>query len=80
MLIIRRAQTTPTAPGADGGASAIDPLGERAVTVFAAELAADRVPSIRAIRTALHVGQPRAQRLRECLTAAAEARGKDLAA
>ncbi len=34
--------------------------------MFAAELAADRVPSVRAIRSALHVGQPRAQRLGVC--------------
>jgi hypothetical protein len=44
--------------------SAADPLGERAAVVFAADLAADRLPSIRAIRAALHAGQPRAQRLR----------------
>ena len=31
------------------------------------QLAADRVPSIRAIRAKLHVGQPRAQRLRDHL-------------
>lgn len=47
-----------------------DPLGEQAALVSAAELAADRVPSVRAIRAALHVGQPRAQRLREYLAAA----------
>jgi hypothetical protein len=41
-----------------------DPLQEQAAEVFADQLAADRVPSIRAIRAELHVGQPRAQRLR----------------
>jgi hypothetical protein len=60
--------------------SVTDPLGERAAAVFAAELTADRVPSIRAIRAALHVGQPRAQRLRDYLAAAAETRGQKLAA
>jgi hypothetical protein len=35
--------------------------------VFADQLAADRVPSVRAIRAQLHVGQPRAQRLRDYL-------------
>jgi len=36
-----------------------------------AQLAADRVPSIRAIRAQLHVGQPRAQRLRDYLATGA---------
>jgi hypothetical protein len=31
--------------------------------MFAEQLKANRVPSIRAIRAQLHVGQPRAQRL-----------------
>jgi len=53
----------------------IDPLGEQAAVVFAAELAVDRVPSVRAIRAALHVGQPRAQRLWEYLAADAETPG-----
>lgn len=80
MLIIWGAQTSAAEPSTHGDASVTDPLAECAATVFAAELAADRVPSIRAIRTALHVGQPRAQRLREYLAAAAETRGEDLAA
>ena len=46
-----------------------DPLHERAVQVFAGDLAADRVRSVRAIRARLHVGQPRAQRVRAHLTA-----------
>lgn len=50
------------------------------LVVFAADLAHDRVPSIRAIRAALHVGQPRAQRLREYLAAAADTDGGSLAA
>jgi hypothetical protein len=53
-----------------------DPLGERAAVVFVADLAADRLPSVRAIRAALHVGQPRAQRLRGHLAAAAETHGE----
>lgn len=36
----------------------------RATKVFADDLAARRVPSVRAIRAQLHVGQPRAQRVR----------------
>ena len=38
-------------------------LHEQAARVFAEELAAARVPSVRAIRVRLHVGQPRAQRV-----------------
>jgi hypothetical protein len=62
MMIIRGAQTLEVAPRSHADVSLTDPLRERAAVVFAAELATDRVPSIRAIRTALHVGQPRAQR------------------
>jgi hypothetical protein len=59
MMIIRGAHTPTAAPRPHDGASVIDPLGEQAAAAFAAELAADRVPSARAIRAALHVG-PRA--------------------
>ena len=48
-----------------------DPLQEQAAQVFAEQLAADRVPSIRTIRVQLHVGQPRAQRQRDYLAAEA---------
>lgn len=80
MMIIRgtQMQAVTTSPHGDGFLA--DPLGERAVVVFAADLAADRVPSVRAIRVALHVGQPRAQRLRGYLAAVAESQGEDLAA
>jgi hypothetical protein len=71
MMIIRSEQAQAVTPSAHDGRAAADPLGERAAVVFAADLADDRVPSIRAIRAALHVGQPRAQRLREYLVAAA---------
>jgi hypothetical protein len=80
MMIIRGAQTVTVAPRLPDGVSVADPLGEHAAVVFAADLAADRVPSVRAIRSALHVGQPRAQRLREYLAAAAGAHGGSLAA
>jgi hypothetical protein len=80
MVIIRGAQTPTVARCLHDVASVADPLGEEAAVVFAAELAADRVPSIRAIRAALRVGQPRAQRLREYLVAAVDARGGSLAA
>ncbi|HEX3192421.1 MAG TPA: hypothetical protein VHS30_21830 [Streptosporangiaceae bacterium] len=57
-----------------------EPLGERTAVVLAAELAADRVPSIRAIRAVRHVGQLRAQRLREYLAVAAETHSENLSA
>jgi hypothetical protein len=52
------------APRAQRGA---DPLQERAAELFAEHLAAEEVPSVRAIRAQLHVGQPRAKRLRDYL-------------
>jgi len=41
--------------------------GHKALEVFAADLAAGRVPSVRAIRRELAVGQPRAQQVRAWL-------------
>jgi hypothetical protein len=64
MTIIRSEQSPALTPDAHDDGSAVDPLGRRAVVVFAAELEAARVPSIRAIRAALRVGELRAQRLR----------------
>jgi hypothetical protein len=46
-----------------------DPLQVQAAQAFAVELAAGRVPSVRAIRAQLHLGQPRAQRVRAYLAA-----------
>lgn len=42
-----------------------------AAEVFAEQFAADQVPSIRTIRARLHVGKPRAQRLRDYLAGGA---------
>lgn len=80
MVIIRRDQMSTVTPGAHDDGSETDALGERAVVVFAADLAADRVPSIRAIRAALHVGHPRARRLRGYLAAVAERHAESLVA
>jgi hypothetical protein len=44
--------------GGSGIALSRDPLQEQVAEVFAGDLAADRVPSIREIRAQLHVGQP----------------------
>jgi hypothetical protein len=49
--------------------SGTDPLRVRAAEVFAADVAAGRVPPIRAIRSRLRVGQPRAQQVRAYLAA-----------
>jgi hypothetical protein len=55
MVIIRGAQASAAAPSPHDG-SVVDPLEEQPAVVFAAELAADRVPSVRAMRAVLHVG------------------------
>jgi hypothetical protein len=62
------------APGQHYDVPVTDPLPERAVVVFAADLAAARVSSIRAIRAQLHVGQLWAQQLRDYLAAGAARR------
>src|SRR5580698_7827894 len=58
MMVMRASQSAPHAALATVGVP--DPLWGDVAHVFADELAADRVPSIRAIRLRLHVGQPRA--------------------
>ena len=80
MVIIRGTQASADAPGPDDDGSVTDPLRERATVGLAAELAADRVPSIRAIRAQLHFGQARAQRLRDYLAAGAARRVESPAA
>jgi hypothetical protein len=55
-------------------------LQEHAAELFAEQLAAAQVPSILAIRAQLHVGQPRAQRLRDYLASAGGRRDENLAA
>jgi Protein of unknown function (DUF2637) len=72
MMVIRSAQVP--ADGTPGSERDADPLQEQAAEVFAEQLAADRIPSVRAIRAQLHVGQPRAQRLRDYLAAGAARR------
>jgi hypothetical protein len=78
MMVIRSSQVA--SDGMPDKRRASDPLQEQAAEVFAEQLAADRVPSVRAIRASLHVGQPRARRLRDYLAAGAERRGQNLAA
>jgi hypothetical protein len=69
MMVIRSSQVQ--ADAALNSGHGADPLREKAAELFAAQLATDRVPSVRLIRAQLHVGQPRAQRLRQYLTAEA---------
>ena len=78
MLVIQSSQM-PADRKSRGGREE-DPLQEQIAVVFAEQLAADRVPSIRAIRAQLHVGQPRAQRLQEFLAAGCGRAGGELAA
>jgi hypothetical protein len=61
MMVIRSSQIpADCTPDTEHNA---DPLQEQAAELFAEQLAADRVPSMHAIRAQLHVGQPRARRL-----------------
>ena len=66
MMIIRSAQVLEDAPIVPGLPD-MDPLQAQAAEVFADYLAADRIPSVGAIRAQFHVGQSRAQRVRACL-------------
>ena len=74
MMVIRSSQVL--ADGALETKHDADPLHEQATELFAEQLAADRVPSVRAIRAQLHVGQARAQRLRDDLAAGAAMRAQ----
>ena len=65
MMVVRSSQV-PAGDAPRTGRDA-DPLCERAAELFAGQLAADRVPSVRVIRAQLHVGRPSAQRLRDYL-------------
>ena len=71
MMVIRSSQVS--ARDTSERKHETDPLREQAAEVFAEQLAADQVPSVREIRAQLHVGQPRAQRVRKYLAALAEA-------
>ena len=78
MMVVRSSQAG--TGGVPGSADALDPLGKQAAEIFAGQLAADRVPSVRAIRAQLHVGQPRAQRLRDYLAEGRQRRTESHAA
>lgn len=70
MMIIRSGQGPAGATAVPGVADCTPdagPLQVQAAQAFAGELAAERVPSVRAIRAGLHVGRPRAQWVRAYL-------------
>jgi hypothetical protein len=69
MMVIRSSQAP--AGGTPKTGKDADPLREQAAELFAGQLAMHRVPSVRAIRAQFHIGQPRAQRLRDSLAAGA---------
>lgn len=71
MMIIRPAQVPAGATAVPGPDCVPDagPLQVQAAQAFAGEIAAGRVPSVRAIRARLHVGQSRAQWVRAYLAA-----------
>jgi hypothetical protein len=64
MMIIRGGQEPETREAGSPLDSEADPFQDRATEEFSDHIAAGTVPSIRAIRARLHVGQPRAQRVR----------------
>ena len=80
MVIIRGEQMPAVRPARVTSPPLTDPLGEQPQSCSPMICAADRVPSVRAIRVALHVGQPRAQRLRGYLATVTETHGENLAA
>jgi hypothetical protein len=61
MMVIRSSQVP--ADGTPSTGHDMDPLQEQAAELYAGQLAADWVPSVRTIRAELQVGQARAQRL-----------------
>jgi hypothetical protein len=75
LMMIIRGTPSPEAVASSPSSGSVpepepDPLYARATEEFATHLAAGTVPSIRAIRATLHVGQPRAQQVRAHLTTA----------
>ncbi|GAB3429036.1 DUF2637 domain-containing protein [Flindersiella endophytica] len=76
MLIIRRTSALPAEIPEPGHVPDADPYQVRATEMFADELAEGRMPSIRAIRNKMRVGQPRAQQIRTYLSSILAARAE----
>ena len=71
LSMVRRARTEPalaTDTGVPEPPAALNGHTERAAELFAADVAAGKVPGIRRIRREMHVGQPRAQQVQAYLT------------
>ena len=69
------------APAADAAVPEV-PAGlnghaEKAAEIFAADLAAGTVPGVRLIRKLMHLGQPKAQLVREYLNGLSASNGKE---
>jgi hypothetical protein len=72
MTLVRRSAQTASEPASapvPAPPSELNGHGHRAAELFAADLAAGTVPGIRRIREQMHVGQPRAQQIRDYLSA-----------
>jgi hypothetical protein len=74
MLVIRSSACPAPAPDTPGPQppAALNGHGHAAAQRYAAELARGEIPGIRRIRRDLHVGQPRAQKVREYLAVLAD--------
>src|SRR5216683_1443072 len=72
LSMVRRARTAPaTDTAVSEVAAGLNGHADRAAELLAADLAAGNVPGVRRIRREMHVGQPKAQQVREHLTALA---------
>jgi hypothetical protein len=69
MMVIRGEQSSNVTASGSVAETEADSLRAWAAEEFAHDLAAGHTPSIRAIKARLHVGQPRAQRMRAYLAA-----------
>src|SRR5215472_12344356 len=69
MGMVRRTRSAAPAPDTSvpGPPAALNGHGEAAAELFAGDLAEGRVPGVRRIRREMHLGQPRAQQVREYL-------------
>jgi hypothetical protein len=81
MGMVRRTRSAAPVPGTPvpEPPSGLNGHGHAAADLFAAELARGEVPGIRRIRREMHLGQPRAQQVREYLAGLAGSNGHDAA-
>ncbi len=76
--MVRRARTAPaTDTAVPEPPASLNGHADRAAELFADDLAAGNVPGVRRIRREMHVGQPRAQQVREYLTDLANGHGRE---